>query len=392
MTLAPLLVILAAQGPADSLTLEAALALAQARRGQAQVAAAAAAAARGDWRAATAIPNPVASYSYTGDPPRQHASVAQPLDWLFTRGSLSAAGRAGLAMALADSVQIEAQIAREVRHAFYGTLGASRRLALAQEESVFADSLATIAAGRLAVGEISSLEEAQAALEAARARQLVSSSREDYVLAVAALANALGVPGDSLIPVSGALDVDIADALPPAPPVDQLPLVASARADSAGAHAFQRTAQLSRIPFPALEAGAEWNNPDGATTVLFGLSLPFPLWNSGGGRAAAASARAHQAAARLTEARSLASRLLQETGARVRESASRALVSRDSILPLAARQRDLALLMYQSGATGIIPVLDALRAERAVVRDLVADLLAFQQARADWLALIGRTP
>lgn len=384
--------VLALQGPSDSLTLEAALALAEARRGQAQVAAAATAAARGDWRAVTAIPNPIATYGYTGDAPRQHATVAQPLDWLLTRGSLSAAGRAGLAMAVADSVQIEAQIAREVRHAFYGTLAASRRLALAQDESVFADSLAGIAARRLAAGEISSLEEAQAALEAARARQLVSSSREDYAVALAQLANALGVAGDSLLPVSGVLDADVVAALPPAPSLDELPFVAAARADSAAAHAMQRAAQLGRIPFPAVEAGADWNNPGVGTTFVFGLSLPFPLWNSGGGQAAAAGARAHEAAARLTEARSAASRLLRETETRVRESANRALVSRDSILPLAARQRDLALLAYQSGATGIIPVLDALRAERAVVRDLVADLLAFQQARADWLALIGRTP
>lgn len=389
--LAPLLLAIAVQASPDSLTLEAALALAEARRGQAVVAAALAAAARGDWRAAVAIPNPIAAYSYTGDPPRQHAAVIQPLDWLLTRGSRSAAGRAGVDMALADSAQIVAGIEREVRHAFYGTLAAARRLTLAQEESLFADSLAGIAARRLAAGEISSLEEAQAALEAARARQLVSASREGYLLTLAALGSAVGAPSDSLAPIAGTLDADIAGALPPAPALDELPIVASARADSAAARARFAAARLARVPFPAVEAGAEWNNPDAGTTFLFGVSVPVPLWNSGGAQAAVAGARAREAAARLTEARANTSRLLQQTEARVRESARRALVSRDSILPLAARQRDLALLAYQAGETGLIPVLDALRAERAVVRDFVVDLLDFQQAWADWLALIGGT-
>jgi outer membrane protein TolC len=67
------------------------------------------------------------------------------------------------------------------------------------------------------------------------------------------------------------------------------------------------------------------------------------------------------------------------------------LVARDSILPLAARQRELALNAYRVGETGIVPVLDALRAEREVGRELVLDLVAYQQARADWIALMGGT-
>jgi cobalt-zinc-cadmium efflux system outer membrane protein len=390
--LTPLVFVLGVQGPSDSLTLEAAIALAQQRRGQAVVAAAAAAAARGEWRAAVQIPNPIASYSYTGDPPHQHATVAQPLDWLLTRGSRNAAGRAGIALAVADSVRILAEIGREVRHAFYGTLAATRRLAVAEEESVFADSLAGIAGRRLAAGAITSLEEAQAALEAARARQLVSTSREAYLLTLAALSSAVGVPGDSLAPLAGALGDGVAAGLPPAPALEDLPVVASARADSAAARAGFQVARLARIPFPALEAGAEWDNPDAGATLVFGVSLPFPVWNRGGAQAAAAGARAEEASARLLETRAAATRVLQQTEARVREAGRRALISQDSILPLAERQRDLALLAYQAGETGIVPVLDALRAERQVVRDLVGDLLAFEQARADWLALLGGTP
>ena len=88
-----LLVTCALQGQRNSLTLEAALALAHANRGQLTTAAALTAAARADYRVAGAIPNPTAAYQYTGDTPRDHATIDQPLDWLLRRSGDRAAAR-----------------------------------------------------------------------------------------------------------------------------------------------------------------------------------------------------------------------------------------------------------------------------------------------------------
>jgi outer membrane protein, heavy metal efflux system len=378
-----------AQQPGDSLSLDSALAIARTHRGQVAVAAAMVSAARADWRTGTALPNPTASYSYTGDTPRQHATVDQPLDWLLQRGGASAAGRAGVQAAQADSVRILAEVDRQATTAYYGVVAASRRLALGADEAAVADSLAALAARRLAAGEISPLEEAQAALEAARARQLLSADREAYAVAVANLARALGVAAESLPPASDALDAGIADTVLDAVSIDEIPLVAAAQAQSEAATARFRAARLSRIPFPSLQAGAEWDNDGTGTTVILGLSLPLPLWQSGGAQSALAGARAQEAEATLREVRGDAVQLLAETSTRVRETERRARLSRDSIVPLAQRQRDLALLAFQAGETGMVPVLEALRAEREVARELVSDLLAYQAARADWNALVG---
>jgi cobalt-zinc-cadmium efflux system outer membrane protein len=389
-----LLVGVALQGSRDSLTLDAALALARANRGQIAAAAAQVAAARADFRVAGALPNPVASYQYTGDPPRQHVTVDQPLDWLLRRPGERAAARAGIGAALADSTLLTAQVEREARNAFYAAVGAARRLALVEEEAALADSLAAIASRRHAAGEISEWERAQARLEAARARQLVSSGREERALAVAELGRALGTAAETLPPLAGALDSDVSLSLPPAPPTDDLPFVARARADSAAAGAQHRAAQWSRVPVPDFQAGVEWSDPSASVqraTILIGLSLPLPLWQSRGAAAAAAGARADQAFARLREVRAEAASVLAQTAVRIREAALRAVVARDSILPLAGRQRELALAAYRAGETGIVPVLDALRAERQVARDMVADLIAYQQALADWLALVAGT-
>jgi cobalt-zinc-cadmium efflux system outer membrane protein len=394
MMLALLLVAngLISQGQQDSLTLDVALALARAHRGQVAVAAAVVAAARADRRTLLALPNPIASYTYTGDPPRKHATIDQPLDWLLRRGSEGAAGRAGVGAARADSTRLLAEVAREARSAFYAALGTSRRLALAEDEVALADSLAGIAARRRAAGEISELEQAQAALEAARARQLVSASREEYQLAVAELGRALGVARETLPAPAGALDQELSQAVPLPPPVDAIPMVAAARADSTMTRALFHAAEWGRVPLPSVQAGVDWTDParpGAGSTILLGLSLPLPLWQSGGAPAAAARARAEEAAAQLREVRADAARLLAQATTRVQETARRALVARDSVLPLATRQRELALLAYRAGETGIVPVLDALRAEREVVRDLMTDLVAYQAARADWLALIG---
>jgi len=195
-----------------------------------------------------------------------------------------------------------------------------------------------------------------------------------------------------LSPASGALDTGVSQAVPPPLPIDSLPSVSQARADSLAAHARLTAAQRARIPFPALQAGIEWNDPtvpDRRTFAVFGLSLPLPLWHSGGSVSAAARADAVAAAGRLQETRAEARRQIATTLVRVQESALRALVARDSIMPLAVRQRELALVAFRAGETGIVPVLDALRAERQVARDLVDDLLTFQEAYADWLGLLG---
>jgi len=383
-----ILLAVAVQG-GDSLTLDSALMLAREHRAQVVMAAALVAEARADWRASVAIPNPTVTYSYTGDTPTQHVTIDQSLEWLIRRGSLTAAGRAGVEEAVADSVSILAQVERGTRLAYYAAMGAGRKVTLAREDAAIADSLAMLASNRFAAGEIARLDEAQAALEAARVRQLVSVSREEYAVAIAALGRALGIPAASLPPPGGALDAALADSTLPPARLEELPAVVAARAGWAAAAARFRVARKARIPLPSLQAGAEWNNPGTGSTVVLGVSLPFPLWQSGGAQAALAGARAEEARATLRETEDEAQRLLAETTTRVQETARRALVARDSILPLARRQRELALQTFQAGETDMILVLEMLRAERAVARALVDDLMAYQRARADWIALRG---
>jgi cobalt-zinc-cadmium efflux system outer membrane protein len=163
-------------------------------------------------------------------------------------------------------------------------------------------------------------------------------------------------------------------------------------ADSEAASALARSASLSRLPVPSVQGGVEWGDPGqpGALAVI-GLAIPIPLWQQGGGPLAEARARAVRSGALAREARLDLLRDLGQARIRLEETAARARLARDSLVPAAAVLRGRALRAYQAGETGILAVLDALRGEREVVLGAVADQLSYQEALADWYAVVGRS-
>lgn len=382
---------LAVQSPSDSISLTQALERARNARGSLAIAAAGVAEARAALRTAGAITNPTVSYSHSESPPRNHFLVDQPLDWLLRRGSDRAAARAGVDRAVADSTLTVGGLLRDVRATFYRARASRLAEALVGAQAALADSVARIAGARLQAGDISLLEQEQAAQDAARARQTAAAAREAARIDEAELARAIAWDGNPPTP-TGPLDAGV-DQLPDsAIDVGRLPGVRTAAADSAAAAAQARSAARGRVPLPTLQSGAEWGDPSqpGALAVI-GIAVPFPLWNLGGGTAAEASARAARAAALAREARLDALRQARQARIRLEETAARARFGRDSLLPGAAVLRGRALRAYQAGETGILPVLDALRGERDASLAALQDQLAFQEALAEWYALTGRT-
>jgi cobalt-zinc-cadmium efflux system outer membrane protein len=388
--------LLLTQGTGDSLSLGAALARARAHRGQVLVSVAQVAAARAGVRVAGTLPNPVASYGYSQDPPRQHASLDQSFDWLLTRGADRAVARSGVRRALADSSQSAADLAAEVRSAFYGAVAARELGTLVDAQGAVADSLAVLGARRVVSGDISEVERDQLVLEAVRAGQRRSRAREAAAIAWTRLARAIGWDTTEPRPaqLSGSLDdglSPLSDSESARPVASSSPLIQAAVADSVAAAERARRASLARMPLPSLMAGADWDDPGGQRGALavFGLSIPLPLWQRGNGALAVARAEAAQAAATTAEVRLETARQLSEARTRLTEAAGRARVARDSLLPVARRLRERATAAYRAGETGIIPLLEALRAERDVTAETVDDLLGYQEALAAWKRTLG---
>jgi cobalt-zinc-cadmium efflux system outer membrane protein len=378
----------------DTLTLDDAIRLARERRGTLQEAGAGLAAARAEQRRAGAITNPIARFGYSDDPPRKHATAEQSLEWLLSRGPALAASRERVGSALADSTQRAADLVSEVRLAFDRCLAARAALSLVQAQQALEDSVVQIAERRLVAGDISRIERDQVALEASRSRLELSSAREALATTRIDLARTIGFPlSESLPEPVGLLDgglgmslVDTASRIPPA--------LAAALADSAAAAHQVAVASRARVPMPALEAGADWDDPGGkpGALLVLGLSLPIPLWQHGGAEVALARAESARAAAQSRETRSALLAARGATRVRVEESAFRALTLRDSLVPAARGLRASATRAWSAGETGVLPVLESFRSERMLELGLIQALVEWRAALTEWDRLLGNQP
>ena len=384
--------LVAAQVP-DTLTIDEALARARSVRPRVIVASAIVERAVGAARVGAIIPNPTAQFETDDLAPTYKLTATQSLAWLPRRGADLAAGRAGVERARSDSAQTLADVARDVRRSFFGALAAERQLVLAAEQGALADSLARLATQRASAGDISDLERDQISLEASRARLAAEQARQSADVARAELARAVAWPSATPPRASGALDAGLGDLHGPAPgaPIDALPFVRGAVADSSAAASRLRAARIARIPIPGIVAGREWGAGSGQNLIL-GLVIPIPLFSQGAEAVQQARGAADELSALAAESRLIARSQLEGARARMESSDRRARFARDSLLPEARRVRAGAVRLYEEGRTSVLPVLDALRAEREVARATVAELLAFQEARADLDAVLGRWP
>ncbi len=380
---------------ADTLLIDGAAALARANRHVLLVAAAGVTEARGGRRVAGTVPNPIVGLSYSESPPRRHLTVDQPLGWLTRRSAEQGAATARVERAVADSVQLAADLLREVRRAFYGALAAGNRVGALLDQERLADSLVALGRRRVAAGDIAPIELEQTIQEAARANLAVTQARETRAVAMATLARALGLPDTLGFRPAGELAAGL-DEPPSAAPgsLRELPAVRAAVADSAAAARAWSSASRRRVPVPSIQVGIEWDDPGVVTSRRFwtlGLAFPLPLWNVGNGQVAAARGAAERAAALAAETGLEFERSVREQVARVDYRGRRARLGRDNLRPSAERLRAGTVTLYASGRATVLAVFEALRTEREIALTLIDDLLAFQEARADLDAILGRS-
>ena len=375
----------------DTLSLAAALERARTVRQSVQIAGARIGQARAELRFAGAIPNPLGRYEYSEDPPTRHARIEQSFDWLLSRSAGRSAARWQLRAAGFDSLQAMADLAEEVRLAYFGAVASRATADLAVRQARLADSLVIIARRRFAAGDIAQLELDRTALEAARARLAVSLARENRAAADAELRRALAWPEQAEPPtLTGALDEEL-DQAPDTTDLPAGPLLRAAEADSAAAMARVALARRAWIPLPTVEAGTDWADPTqpGKTLAAVAFSFPLPLFHQGGADIARARAQAAESAGLLQELRLALSAQARSARARLLESARRARLARDSLGPAASDLRARSVRAYDAGQTGILPVLDALQTEHDTGAQVIEALLAYQEALAAWNRLVG---
>lgn len=373
----------------DTLSLAEALQRAYARRPQVRAATATMARARAALRVARQLPNPSLEFQADQQAPTRKAMLMQPMNWVVRQGADRSVARALAERDAADSTQQLATLERDVSIAYYSAVVSSARFALITEQAQLADSLAMIAERRLTAGDISVLERDQAAQEAARLVLIRSTAREDADLAAVVLARAIGASEGFMV----------SSALPPLPePRDTLarltpPRARLARAEAAAARGRAAAADRAALPVPSLIAGIEWAGlARGGRNLIVGASVPLPLWQINGGARAEARASRDLASAAADEVALDVAAQIAAARVRLREAVFRARSARTALVPAAQQLRAGTVRLYDAGRLGLLPVLDALRAEREVQLTALSATLAAHIADAELQALLGDNP
>ncbi len=145
-------------------------------------------------QAAGQRPNPDVSFEYAKETPHWAFTGAMPLDLSGKRQRRLDVANATLAVTEAETARITTDVRAEVRRAYYMAVGATRRVANAQELEAIQSRARDAAQDRFQTGAAPRLEALQASLALAQAQNEVAVARGDLNAARADL-NALLASG-----------------------------------------------------------------------------------------------------------------------------------------------------------------------------------------------------
>jgi cobalt-zinc-cadmium efflux system outer membrane protein len=386
--------------PADAAPIDLAAAIRLAL-GQPALRAAAHEAAAGDALAAQAgnYPNPALSWLREGQQAGGRTTtlqISQPIELGGKRQARIALARGEAALAHADLAARRRATRAEVIAAYYTLLIAQEQQRLAQALTGLARRSTDVAARRVAAGKVSPIDETRARLAESDAATGLMEAGAALAVARTRLGALIGRPAAAI-----ALAPDRAEALPePAPPA-----LLEARSGEAGAiqragrqlaaqEAQAGVERAARVPDLTLTLGTQREDePDlrepGRRQLVFGVSLPLPLFDRNQGRLAAALRRTDKARDELAAARIDTAAELAAASTRYATARTEAARLRDDVIPQAGSAYDLTLRGFEAGKFAFLDVLDAQRTWFQVQSRHAGALLAAWRAYADIERLAG---
>jgi cobalt-zinc-cadmium efflux system outer membrane protein len=317
-------------------------------------------------RQAGVIPNPELS-SLVEDRQRATRSttiqLTQAIELGGKRSTRIAAAEAERELAGAILNARRADLRAQTSIAFHHLLAAQARLALAETTLALARQALDGAAGRVAAGKNSPVDESRARIAMAGAGIDLMQARADAGNARETLAALWGASGQDLEPIEGQLE-----RLPEAPP---LPVLLERLAQSPGVNranselqrrlALGRVERARRMPDLAVTVGSKKDEQLGHRQAVFGLSLPLPLFDRNQGRIDESAQRTQQARAELAAATASLASELRIAHSRLLLARGQALALQSDHLPAARSTYEAARKGYEYGKFSILDVFDAQR-------------------------------
>lgn len=300
--------------------------------------------------------------------------------------------RIAVAEAIGDRAQIGTALARAdlrlaVTQLYIESAAAERRLVTAREQAGIAREALRAAGVRVQAGRASPLEQQRADVLKINAETAVERSQRLADVARTNLARRVGQP------IIGPLDLVWLDRVEgygpalPAEPAGTLAL-AAAQADVATAEAQVRLARSQRVPDVTLSASARRLEATNDVAAVFGVSIPFPVFNNGTAAVAQASAQSDQAQARRRAAELDSAQAIASAEAEVANAATSARNASGPALVAAREAARIARIGYREGKFSQLDLLDAERTLSETRAAAIDALAAYHdaQARRDHLA------
>jgi cobalt-zinc-cadmium efflux system outer membrane protein len=297
----------------------------------------------------------------------------QEIETAGRRRLRSEVAESGIAIAQAQLADERRRVALDVRRAYFDVVLAKADLAVAQATRNEIDQVIGLTRARLAEGEISGVEVRRLQVERLRFVDDVFAAElalRNATSALLALVNASDLAAD--------FDVTEPLAAPAAAPVvasrEALltqavavrPDLAAARRELQQSEAQTRLQRALRTPNATVGGG--YRRDFGSNVVVFGVTVPLPIFNRNQGGIARADAERRRAS-QLTEAAATQVRLeVQQALDAVEVSAARVQYIEQEYLDNARQARETVLASYRLGVADLIDVLDAQRGFRDTVR------------------------
>jgi len=334
-------------------------------------------AARGSRSTAGTLGNPILMYQVENAPlPGRSAppmdrevmlTATLPLEPLYQRWSRVSGANADIRAAEADAQAERQRIGLDATRAFYRMARAQVALAAARDLAAWLDSVVAYNRTRVKEGVAAEADLIRSELERDRAEADATMQEADLARARADLSVFLGdEPAPAPFRVA-ALDAPLA--LPDVPPSSRTgstrPDIRAARERVAAAGADVTTERTSLIRQLGLTVGTK--RTAGTTSLIAGVSMPFPLFDQNRGAIVRAGAEREAAAFELAAQERIGRAEIVGASESARLLTERARVLAGAApgrgyLARADEARRIALGAYREGAVPLIQVIDAARA------------------------------
>ena len=394
----------------DRLTLADAVRIAEQRNPELEAARNGVDAARADKKTARARPNPAFTFESEGrsifrSPPDDGHEYSARVDQnllIGTRRRLQIQGaETGIVVAEAQFNDVRRRLVYDVRRAYLQAVLAKADQDVARTSLEEIDRVIGLNRARLEQGAISGVEFRRLQVERLRFADDVFAGELALRNGRSALLALLNMPnlnqafdlGEPLVATTGVLGVTttILDAgVLSGQAAVARPDVAAAAGEVARATTQTRLQRALRTPAPTLGAGYKHNG--GNDTLIFGVTVPLPLFNRNAGAIARAEADARRAENRAQSVILAVNLDVQQAVNTVDVSRARVAYIEREALKNAQETRDIILASYRAGAVNLIDFLDAQRAFRDTVRSYNRAVFDYRISQFQLEAAVGVPP